>query len=58
MVHVGAVPFDVGHGTADRIVPYSQAEHFVRLLREKQVPVTAFIATGAGHAYWKTGRMV
>ncbi len=52
-VHAGAPPFFVGHGTADRIVPYSQAEHFVQLLTANHVPVTPFVATGAGHTYWK-----
>jgi len=53
-VHGGAPPFFVGHGTADRVVPYSQAEHFVNLLRGEHVQVTPFVAKDAGHTYWNT----
>ena len=51
-VHSGAPPFFVGHGTADRIVPYSQATAFVEELHAAHVPVQAFVAHGAGHTYW------
>ena len=52
LVHAGAPPFFVGHGTADRIVPYSQATAFVKELRAGHVPVQEFVAEGAGHTYW------
>ena len=51
-VHAGAPPFFVGHGTADRIVPYTQAVTFVKELRAAHVSVRAFVAEGAGHTYW------
>jgi acetyl esterase/lipase len=55
-VHPDSPPFFVGHGTADRIVPYSQAEHFVQALKRDGVQVTALVATGAGHTYWNTDK--
>jgi acetyl esterase/lipase len=51
-VHAGAPPFFVGHGTADTVVPFRQAQRFVQLLRKSNVLVTPFIAQGAGHTYW------
>ncbi len=51
-VHRTAPPLFVGYGTADEIVPYSQAATLVERLRKDQVPVTPFIAHDAGHTYW------
>ncbi|SNS43527.1 Acetyl esterase/lipase [Granulicella rosea] len=51
-VHPGAPPFFVGHGTADKVVPFSEAEAFVAALRAAKAQVEFFTATGAGHTYW------
>lgn len=52
-VHPGAPPIFVGHGTHDRLIPYTQATTFVSLLQAAHDPVTPFNATGAGHSYWR-----
>lgn len=52
-VHPGAPPIFVGHGTHDHLIPYSQATTFIGLLQAAHAPVTPFIATGAGHSYWR-----
>lgn len=51
-VHQGAPPFYVGHGTADAVVPYPQAEAFVSSLRAAHVEVHPFVAEGGPHTYW------
>ncbi|MDR3735682.1 MAG: alpha/beta hydrolase [Acidobacteriaceae bacterium] len=56
LVHTGAPPFFVGHGTADQSVPFQQAQVFVQRLQADHVPVTPIIATGAGHTYWNDDR--
>jgi beta-glucosidase len=48
----GRVSFFVGHGTADTVVPYTQAEQFVSALRKNDWPVTKFVAEGGPHTYW------
>lgn len=53
-VHAGAPPIYVGHGTHDRLIPYSQATDFISLLRAEGDPVTPYIAKGAGHSYWRS----
>jgi len=55
-IHPGAPPFFVGHGTADHIVPYSEAQLFVHALQEQHVPVTTYVATGGHHSYWKKSK--
>ena len=55
-IHPGAPPFFVGHGNHDHLIPYSQATHFIALLRAAGDSVTPFVATGAGHSYWKKRR--
>lgn len=52
-IHPEAPPIFVGHGTHDRLIPYSQATTFVSLLQSAGDSVTPFIATGAGHSYWR-----
>ncbi len=52
-IHPDAPPIFVGHGTHDHLIPYSQATTFVSLLQSAGDPVTPFIATGAGHSYWR-----
>jgi beta-glucosidase len=48
----GRLSFFVGHGTADAVVPYTQAEQFVSALRKNGWPVTTFVAEGGPHTYW------
>jgi acetyl esterase/lipase len=55
-IHPGAPPFFVGHGTADHLVPYSEAELFIHALQEQHVPVTTYVATGGPHSYWKKSK--
>lgn len=55
-VHPGAPPIFVGHGTHDRLIPYAQATTFIDLLTKAHDAVTPFIATGAGHSYWRSHR--
>ena len=52
----GAPPLFVGHGTHDGVIPYSQATTFISLLQKANDPVTPFIATKAGHSYWRSGK--
>ena len=52
-VHPGLPPIFVGHGTHDRLIPYSQATTFISLLQAAGNPVTPFPAKGAGHSYWR-----
>ncbi len=52
-IHPDTPPIFVGHGTHDRLIPYSQATTFVSLLQSAGDPVTPFVATGAGHSYWR-----
>ena len=52
-IHPDAPPIFVGHGTHDHLIPYSQATTFVSLQQSVGDPVTAFIATNAGHSYWR-----
>ena len=52
-VHPGAPPIFVGHGSHDHLIPYAQATTFIGLLRAAHDPVTPFVATGAGHSYWR-----
>ena len=52
-IHPDAPPIFVGHGTHDRLIPYSQATTFVSLLQSAGDRVTPFVATGAGHSYWR-----
>jgi acetyl esterase/lipase len=51
-VHPEAPSFFVGHGTADKTVPFAQAEAFVAALRAAQVQVRFFTAQGGPHTYW------
>ena len=53
-VRPGTPPIFVGHGTHDRLIPYSQATTFVERLRAAGNPVTPFPAEGAGHSYWRS----
>ena len=55
-MHPGIPPIFVGHGTADHLIPYSQATGFIERLRAAGGPVTPFAATGAGHSYWRNRR--
>ena len=55
-IHAGAPPFFVGHGTADHIVPYDEAQLFIHALQEQNVPVTTYVATGGPHGYWKKSK--
>ena len=55
-IHPGAPPFFVGHGTADHIVPYSEAQLFIQALQEQNVPVTTYVADGGHHSYWKRSK--
>ncbi len=52
-IHPDAPPIFVGHGTHDHLIPYSQATTFVSLLQAAHDPVTPFVATDAGHSYWR-----
>lgn len=52
-IHSGAPPFFVGHGTADHTVPYSEAQLFIQTLKDQHVPVTAYVANGGPHSYWR-----
>ena len=52
-VRPDAPPIFVGHGTGDRLIPYSQATTFLSLLQAARDPATPFVATGAGHSYWR-----
>ncbi len=51
-VHKGVPPFYVGHGTADKTVPYSQAVKFVKELQDAGVTVKTFTAQDGPHTYW------
>jgi acetyl esterase/lipase len=44
--------FFVGHGTADKTVPFAQAEAFVAALHAAHVQVRFFVAQGGPHTYW------
>lgn len=55
-IHPDAPPIFVGHGTHDRLIPYSQATTLVSLLQSAGDPVMPFAATGAGHSYWRSRR--
>ena len=45
----GAPPFLVVHGTDDELVPFEQAESFVRTLREHDVDVSFHVVHGGHH---------
>lgn len=47
------VPFFVGHGNRDRLIPFTQATNFIARLHEEHNAVTTFVADGAGHNYWR-----
>jgi acetyl esterase/lipase len=51
-VETGEPPFFVGHGTSDRLVPYSQAKIFSDALHSAGDTVTLYSAKGGGHSYW------
>lgn len=51
-VHAGAPPFYVGHGTADKTVPFAEAVAFTNALKAAQVPVQFYQADGGGHTFW------
>lgn len=55
VAHVGEVrvPFFVGHGDHDHLIPYMQATTFIQRLNEERNPVTTFVAEGGGHNYWR-----
>ena len=53
-IHPGAPPIFVGHGTHDHLIPYSQPTCFISRLQAAGDTVTPFIATGAGHSYWRS----
>lgn len=53
-IHPGLPPIFVGHGTHDRLIPYSQATGFISRLQTAGDPVTPYAATGAGHSYWRS----
>jgi acetyl esterase/lipase len=55
-VHPMAPPFYVGHGTADKTVPFSQAQQMVAELQKAKVPVTLFVAQDGPHTYWANER--
>jgi len=55
-VHAGAPPFFIGHGTADHVVPYPEAQSFIAALRNAGVPVTPFAAEDGPHMYWDKSR--
>jgi acetyl esterase/lipase len=52
-IRSGCVPLFIGHGDHDHLIPYTQASTFVSHLRERNAPVTPFVAQGGGHNYWK-----
>ncbi len=52
-VHAGAPPFFVGHGTADHVVAYGEAQEFIGRLKQAGVPVTPFVADAGPHMYWE-----
>ena len=51
-VHPDAPPFFVGHGDADGLVPFSQAQVFTAALQAAHDPVTLYVAPHGGHMYW------
>lgn len=55
-VQAGAPAFYVGHGTADQIVPFSEAVAFTDALKRANVPVEFFKAEGGKHTYWADPR--
>ena len=55
-VHAGAPPFFVGHGTADHVVAYGEAQTFIPAVRNAGGPVTPFVADGGPHMYWEKSR--
>ena len=52
-IHSGAPPFFIGHGTADHVVGYGEAQSFIAALRRANVPVTPFVAENGPHMYWE-----
>jgi acetyl esterase/lipase len=48
-VHSAMPPFLIVHGTADEIVPFSNAQAFVGALRKQGVDVTFNVIPGGGH---------
>ena len=55
-VHPGAPPFFVGHGTADHVVAYGEAQRFIAGLRQAGTAVTPFSAEDGPHMYWEKKR--
>ncbi|MFB3825111.1 MAG: alpha/beta hydrolase fold domain-containing protein [Bryobacteraceae bacterium] len=55
-VHPGAPPFLIGHGTADKTVPYSQAAATTQELKAAGVPVELFTAESGPHTFWNNPR--
>ncbi|GGN97322.1 hypothetical protein GCM10010112_89470 [Actinoplanes lobatus] len=51
LVHAGAPPFLLLHGTADRLVPSSQSELLDDALQEVGVPVELVLVDGADHIF-------
>ncbi len=52
-IHAGAPPFFIGHGTADKVVPYAEAQSFIARLRTARNTATPFTAEGGPHMYWE-----
>jgi acetyl esterase/lipase len=52
-VHPDAPPIFVGHGTADPVVPYAQAEALTAALRNDKDVVATYVANGGHHSYWR-----
>jgi acetyl esterase/lipase len=51
-VHPGAPPFLLLHGTADRLVPFTQSEALLDALRAAQVPARLIPVPGADHIFF------
>ena len=47
-----APPFLIAHGTADKTVPYAQAEAMAAKLASLRVPVSLFTAEDGPHTFW------
>jgi acetyl esterase/lipase len=55
-IHAGAPPFFVGHGSADRVVPYASAALFSRDMKAAGNAVTFYTQPGGPHMYFAKKR--
>jgi acetyl esterase/lipase len=46
-------PILIAHGTADRVVPFSQSEKFIAKLRQENLTCQLMIKENGGHGGWK-----